>query len=230
MTTTTDNPAPDQCKVVLDELFQAIAWLHRYWRYYASLFGTSPDRFDVYNKRTGTIFWVLERTLRHEIIHELAKLLGNHESRGHKVVSIRRAIVDLPFERDDDRKVRLLKELVEVQKKHRAIRELRDGALAHNDLAVVMKSRQIDGVSRAMIREAVQDTVHLTNQVLLVYIDSGYGFPDHGDEERDVKNLLKILELGNAELDRHHLERKARWQAKHNTTIELPEYPPDDEG
>jgi hypothetical protein len=229
MTTSRSNSSPDQCKVVLDELFQSIAWLHKYWRFYVALFGTSPDRFDVFNKRNGQIFWVLERALRHTIVLELAKLLSHHKSGGQATVSIRRAIVDLPLTPHDDRMVVLRSRLEEIQQKHIAITALRDGAIAHTDLDVVRKVRQLAGISRVQLREAVEDCVKLTNDVLDVYNRSSYGFPDHRDEDYEVKVLLKVLELGNAELDRLHEERKARWQSKYGTTVELPEDPLADE-
>src|SRR5688572_28575373 len=93
---------PDPCKAVLDELFQTKAWLHRYWRYYVALYGSSPERFDVFNKRTGEIFGAFKRTLGAKIVLELAKLLGTHQSGKYPVVSIKRAIVDLPFPADDE--------------------------------------------------------------------------------------------------------------------------------
>jgi hypothetical protein len=191
---------------VLDALFEHLAWLHHFWRMYVALFGTVPDRFDVYNKRTPHIFGLLEKTLRECILLELAKLLGHHESAGHRVVSIERAIVDLPLGNEDQRTRELRGKAHELKKKHRTIIAYRDRSIAHNDLAVATKAVSLNGVSRAMMKEAVDDCVALLNEVLRTYNDSEYGFIDDGGEEDDVQVLLKILELGNEELDRQDTE------------------------
>ena len=223
-----DEPS-DQCKVVLEELFQATAWLHHYWHFYLALYGSAPERFDTFNERTPHIFGLFERTLRHTVLLELAKLLGSHKSVGNNVVSIRRAIVDLPISDNDPRKRAHRKRLEEIQQKHDAIRAMRDSAIAHTDLAVVTNAKQLDGISRAAIRDAINDCVKITNEVLRVHNKSEYGFMDHGTEEREVQVLLKILKLGNAELDRLHVERQKRWQTMYNTSVELPDDPLEDD-
>jgi len=196
-----DKPA-EKCKAVFDQLFQSIAWLHLYWHLYRALYGTSPERFEVFNARTGFVFGVFERTLRNTILLEIAKLLGNHKSVGNEVVSIRRAVVDLPMPDNDLRKASFRERVEVLQDKHKAILDIRDRDIAHTDLAVALKREPLDGVSRAAIREAVEDCVKLTNEVRLAFDGSEYGFPDHRREEGEVQVLLKVLGLGNAEMDR----------------------------
>jgi hypothetical protein len=220
---------PKQCKVVLDELFQRLAWLHHYWHFYLALYGSSAERFDVYNERSPHVFGLFEKALRESILLELAKLLGSHKSSGHQVVSIKRAMVDLPFRETDSRKLELYRKAEALTKKHDAIITMRDRSIAHTDLAVVMEVEPLDGVSRAMIREAVTDCVTLTNEVLRLYSGSGYGFHDGGGEEHDVQVLLNILKLGNAELDRQHAERQRRWQERYQTDVALPDDPLDED-
>src|SRR5438270_12430925 len=120
----------DKCKAVLDQLFQAKAWLHLYWRYYVSLFGTSRERFDVFNKYTGDIFGIFHSSLRHTVILELAKLLGPHKSGGTEQLSIHRAINDMPLPANHAKVLEWRERLKKMEAKHKAIIGTRNNFIA----------------------------------------------------------------------------------------------------
>jgi hypothetical protein len=140
----------------------------------------------------------------------VAKLLGPQSSGGHKQVSIRRVIADIPIPPMDPRRLEWLARLEAMQHKYEPILDNRNHIIAHKSLAVATGSESVQGISRLMIGEAIEDCVKLTNDILHVFSDSEFGFIDFGDEERDTQTLLRMLAAGNAAIESERRERRAR--------------------
>src|SRR4029450_5850884 len=93
MTTATVLTSPFE--VALEEMFQAVAWLHMRWNTFDALFAHSSERIALYNCRTGHPFGMFQRVLWDAVLLDIAKLLSKGKSAGHEVVSLGRLIDDL---------------------------------------------------------------------------------------------------------------------------------------
>src|SRR5688572_1601919 len=132
-----------------------VTWLHHHWKLFIALFGGADDsQVALMNKRSGVIFGTLERMAADLILLEIAKLLSKKESANKKVVSLERAIYNMPSSVPVERRQGLQRRFDDLRKKHEQIIVQRDRRIAHNDQAVMSGATRLDPPLKTQIDEA----------------------------------------------------------------------------
>ena len=69
-----DRRFPTPVQEIWAALSADVVWLHGRWIIYRQLFGTSEKRVDLLNEFAGTVTWMLQNVLLHDVQLWLSKL------------------------------------------------------------------------------------------------------------------------------------------------------------
>jgi len=199
---------------VYSALWQQVAWIHKKWEQYVTLFGTNEKRIDLLNAAAPSMFRTVQDTLFEDVLLHLARLTDPPSSVGRANLSARRlasVLASSPIGPEVDSLAKAALGSCEFA------RDWRNRRLAHTDLdlALDQAAQPLKEASRASVNGALGALEQLLNAVSRHYLDSTSMF-SIGPEDDDALSLLYVLRSGLQAQD----ERRAR--------IQRGEYKPDD--
>ena len=172
-------------------LFKDIFWLGAKWHEYDALFGSGKPTVDLLNRAAGYLFLIIQDTLWDDLLLHLSRLTGPEKTLSKDNLTIRRLpglIPDSELRQKIDALVASCVDHCDFVKDHRNKR------LAHHDLGMAVEGREKDltGVSRAQIRQAVDQMRNIVGTVFEHYTDSTFIFgTEHMSQNADT--LIAIL-------------------------------------
>ncbi len=201
-------------------LQEAVINLHMYWMVYRQLFDSSEKRIRLLNATGSHVFYVFQNLLIDEITLSISRLTDPAFSKvkGHRVsnLSIDRLLVKVDGRSDPVLKTDL-KRLLNISKADaKKFRERRNKAVAHHDLASVLKIRtSIPGISKRDIKSAISAIAKTMNVFEYYHLKSTTAYDmtilPLGS---DGNYLIEILKRGQwfRELERDRRKLKELWE------------------
>ena len=135
------------------ELWSNIGQLHLNWNNYRALFGTSPERIEVLNWAAPSFFGLLDGILRHNVFMGIARLTDPPATSGHQNASLRTLLNALRSALTPSMFSDLDRNLADLERYCKPIRDVRDRLIAHDDLATALDYHPdpLAGISRAFV-------------------------------------------------------------------------------
>ena len=200
-------------------LWQEVAWIHKKWKQYVTLFGTTPERIELLNQAAPSLFRTVQDTLWEDVLLHLVRLTDPARTMGRPNLSVRH-----------------LKEVTAGEPIASTLQSLGDTALsacefardwrnrrlAHRDLELALGHavQPLAPASRAAVKAALSALVTLLNAVSEHYLGSTTMF-DFGSERGDALSLLYILRDG-MQFDAERKERIKRGELPLSVLTENP--------
>jgi hypothetical protein len=179
---------------IYSALWQEVAWIHKKWNQYVTLFGTNPERIDLLNRAAPSLFSTVQTTLWEDVLLHLARITDPARSKGRSNLSVRHleeVLANGPVASD-------VKAVGDTALDACAFaRDWRNRRLAHRDLdlALGQSVQPLAPASRAAVKAALSALTGVLNCVSKHYLDSTTMF-DFGRENGDALSLLYILRDG----------------------------------
>jgi hypothetical protein len=189
-----DTRLPVPIQELWAELHSDVVWLHGRWIIYRQLFGTSKERVDLLNESAGTVTWILQQLLLHDVQLALSKI-GDPAGTGAKTnLTLRRLQVDLSSAGEVAVANQLEPLLKEFEDSCASLRHRRNKWIAHSDLATKLAARAtpLSGPSRTEIETALAALRAVMNCVELHYTESQTAY-EHFVMNADGDHLLMAL-------------------------------------
>lgn len=151
---------------LFQSLKQEVTNLHMFWKVYRQLFAKNRQRIELLNEMGSLVFYILQHLLLDEVTLSLSRLTDPAKTRRKSNRSIERLISRIDVRRHPDLKRELTQLIEDLKIKCSVFRERRNKAVAHSDLATVLKLRRnpLLGISRAKVEEALSTLRKLMNK------------------------------------------------------------------
>lgn len=177
-----------------DALWQQVAWLHKKWDEYVQLFGTKPSRIKLLNETAPAFFRIVQDTLWHDVLLNIARLTDSPKSVGKPNLSIRRLPATIQHAATKTTVETLIDEALVASE---FCRDWRNRHIAHRDLGLALGqgADPLKTASRAKVLEALTALDAVLNAVSIHYRDSTTFF-DVGDTAHGAVSLLYVLDDG----------------------------------
>lgn len=173
-------------------LWQEVAWLHRKWDDYVTLFGTKPSRVELLNKAAPLFFGVVESVMWEDTLLHIARLTDS-PSMGKRANLVIQRLAPLI---DHTASKKRIKELTTKAETASAFcRDWRNRRFAHLDLdhALDRSAKPLPVASRAKVKLALAAIGAVLNGVALHYMDSTISFKPRRRLGR-AESLLYIVD------------------------------------
>lgn len=189
-----DPRFPPAIQELWAELSADVVWLHGRWLIYRQLFGTSEDRVNLLNEAAGTVTWILQNLLLHDVQMSLSKIGDPAGSGKKKNLTLRRLQLELRDSGETSVSTGMEPLLTAFEESCGKIRYRRDKWLAHSDLDTKLNARAapLTGPSRAEIEEVLNALRAVMNHVALRYTDSKIAY-EHFFMNADGEHLVAAL-------------------------------------
>jgi hypothetical protein len=192
-----DPRFPASIQELWAELHSDVVWLHGRWIIYRQLFGTSKERVDLLNESAGTVTWILQERLLHDVQLSLSKI-GDPAGSGAKTnLTLRRLEAELRASGEVELATELAPLLKQFDDSCARLRHRRNKWIAHSDLATKLAARAtpLSGPSRNEIEIALAALRNVMNCAQLHYTESQTGY-EHFMMDSDGSFLLTTLAEG----------------------------------
>ena len=146
------------------QFFNECAWLHVKWGEFVVLFGTNPERIDLLNNAAGGFFRIVQDALWENVLLHIARLTDRPNTTGKANLTLKR----LPQLVSQELKLDVEKRLSEVEQKAKFARDWRNRHIAHSDLALSLREKNLiplASASRKHVRDVLEAIVTLLNTV-----------------------------------------------------------------
>ncbi|HQN64990.1 MAG TPA: hypothetical protein PLR90_02485 [Methylophilus sp.] len=189
-----DTRFPKPIQKLWTELHSDVVWLHGRWIIYRQLFGTSKERVDLLNESAGTVTWILQQLLLHDVQLALSKIGDPAGTGAKKNLTLRRLQADLSSAGEAVLTSKLEPLLEQFENSCVSLRDRRNKWIAHSDLATKLAARAtpLSGPSRTEIEVALAALRGVMNCVELHYTDSQTAYEQFIMDE-DGEHLLMTL-------------------------------------
>ena len=168
-------------------------WLHWKWGEYVTLFGTKPERIALLNDAAASFFWIVETSLREDILLHIARLVEPPKlgRKGNLTLQLLPNIVEMTI-RTDTKKL-----LQTCRTKCKFARDWRNRHIAHRDLRLALgkTAKPLEQATRRAVREAIDSITALLNKVELHYLGFTMEYGITGPL-RGAEALLYVLRDG----------------------------------
>jgi len=132
----------DELGIYYSYLYNDIISLIYEWNEYKELFNKSQTRIDIINKKTGSFFWLIQKTLLENIILAICRLTD--EVKPTRIDKKHLSIYILPKSITDiDFRNQIHSVCSQIRKSVSTIREQRDNYIAHTDLNTIINRNAI---------------------------------------------------------------------------------------
>ena len=171
-------------------IFKDVFWLGMKWHEYSTLFG-DRDNHDLLNRTAGYLFLIVQDTMWDDLLLHISRLVGPRKSAGKDNLTIQR----LPELIPDAQLSGETKALVDSCVAHCSfVADHRMKRLAHYDLDTAIREREKDltGVSRLQIRQAVEHLQTIVHKIYAHYADTHHVF-DTSLHSGNADSLLHAL-------------------------------------
>lgn len=162
-----DSRYPTPIQPFWAELHYDVVSLHGRWIVYRQLFGTNEQRVELLNELAGTVSWMLQTLLLHDIQLSISKISDPPASGVKKNLSVRRLQKELLNVGETALAKRMEPLLLQLEISCSKIRDRRNKWIAHNDLETKLGARAIPllGPSRVEIEVALESLRKVMNCV-----------------------------------------------------------------
>lgn len=178
-------------------LWQSVATIHFYWKEYAELFGTNPQRIDLLNRAAPAFFRMLQDELWESSLLHLARLTDPPNSHGKHAPANLTIQALPPLVTDAKLKDTLSKLVAEADKQTEFCRDWRNRHIAHRDLKLALEqpTAPLAEGSRAQVKVALKAICDVLNALESHYFQSETRF-DLGGRLGGSISLLYVLDDG----------------------------------
>ncbi len=179
---------------VYSALWQEVAWIHKKWRQYVELFGTSSQRIDLLNQAAPSMFRTVQGTLWDDVLLHLARLTDPPKSMGKSNLSVRHLATLVANSPVGSRVESLGSAALDACE---FARDWRNRRLAHRDLDIALGQsvQPLAAASRQSVKAALNALDEMLNSVSGHYLGSTTMF-DLGPSGEDAVSLLYLLREG----------------------------------
>lgn len=185
---------PEPIRELWAPLSADVVWLHGRWIIYHQLFGTNEARIQLLNETAGTVTWILQHLLLHDVQISLSKL-GDPAGSGTRTNLTLRTLHAALETAGEGEVAATMKPLLETfDASCEKVRHRRNKWIAHSDLATKLSSRAtpLTGPSREEIEAALSALRQVMNCVELHYTESQTAY-EHFVMNQDGEHLISAL-------------------------------------
>jgi hypothetical protein len=189
-----DPRFPEPIRELWASLSADVVWLHGRWIIYRQLFGTNEARVQILNETAGTVTWMLQQLLLHDVQISLSKLGDSAGSGSRTNLTLRTllAALEAAGEIDITAKMKPLLDTFDVSCER--VRHRRNKWIAHSDLATKLSSRAtpLSGPSREEIEAALLALREAMNALELHYTECQTAY-EHFVMNQDGEHLISAI-------------------------------------
>jgi hypothetical protein len=192
------SPLPSAIAEVFEELKNEVSWLNAKWIIYRQLFAHSEKRIKLLNECASACFRIIHDTLLGEVQITISKLTDPALMKENVNLSLEQLQKLCEAQGEDDFVKSLQVQLIDLKNKYRAIRIRRNKELAHFDLTTILQSNlnPLPGISRKMIKEALEMISNYMNTIEVHYTGSETGYEHFLMNGSDGEALISMLKYG----------------------------------
>jgi hypothetical protein len=205
------KPAPDpaEAKEVADRLYNHLVQLDTHWRDYQYLYGDSKERLDRLNQTAKWFFGSLQRLLVRDIILSISRLTDPKGGGSRSNLVLEKLLDDALLDGKGSLRDELRDELEQIRVLASPIRDHRNKAVAHLDLAVAMENKRLPQLPRRTVDEVIarMQGVHGRHHLELYGSDLHYELQPLGS----VEVLVRALDDAAKWREHERLERYRRY-------------------
>lgn len=171
-----------------------VVWLHGRWIIYRQLFGTNQERINLLNEAAGTVTWILQNLLLHDVQLSLSKIGDPAGSGDRKNLTLRRLQQSLRNAGESDTADAMEDPLGRFELASQKLLHRRNKWIAHNDLDTRLSSRAspLAGPSRQEIEDSLSPLRETMNCVELRFTGSRTMY-EHFAMKQDGDHLIDAL-------------------------------------
>jgi len=189
-----DSRYPKPIQELWASLSADVVWLHGRWIIYRQLFGTSEARVQLLNETAGTVTWMLQQLLLHDVQVSLSKLSDPAGSGSRTNLTLRTLLATLETTGELEIAA-LMKPLLDAfDTSCEKVRHRRNKWIAHSDLATKLSSRAtpLSGPSRDEIEASLLALRDVMNCVELHYTKTQTAY-EHFVMNQDGNHLISAV-------------------------------------
>jgi hypothetical protein len=192
------QPVDPRFPIAIQELWASltadVVWLHGRWIIYRQLFGTNKERVDLLNEAAGTVTWILQHLLLHDVQISLSKIGDPAGSGSRKNLTLRRLQITLRDTGESELSEKMEPLLAAFEASCEKVRHRRNKWIAHNDLPtkIAARSEPLSGPSREEIELSLSALRDVMNCVELKFKDSQTAY-EHFAMNEDGEYLISAL-------------------------------------
>jgi hypothetical protein len=185
---------PEPIRELWASLSADVVWLHGRWIIYRQLFGTNEARVQLLNETAGTVTWMLQQLLLHDVQISLSKLGDPAGSGSRTNLTLWTLLATLENTGELEIAARMKPLLDAFDGSCEKVRHRRNKWIAHSDLATKLSSRAtpLSGPSREEIEAALLALRNVMNAVELYYTESQTAY-EHFVMNQDGEHLISAL-------------------------------------
>lgn len=189
-----DPRFPGPTQEIWAALSYEVTWLHGRWVIYRQLFGTNKGRVDLLNESAGTVTWMLQNILLHDVQLGLSKIGDPAGAGDRKNLTLRRLQLALRDAGEIEVANSLEPLLLTFEAACEKLRHRRNKWIAHYDLVTKLSEREepLTGPSRDEIEGALLALRAVMNCAQLPYTDSQTAY-EHIILNQDGEHLVTAL-------------------------------------
>lgn len=189
-----DPRFPSSIQELWATLSADVVWLHGRWIIYRQLFGTSEDRVELLNEAAGTVTWIFQNLLLHDVQLSLSKIGDPAGTGSRQNLTLRRLQVALRTEGETSLADKIEPLLLAFEAACDKVRHRRNKWIAHNDLSTRLNARAapLTGPSREEMEIALSALREVMNCVELRYT-KGQTVYDQFIMNQDGRHLVAAL-------------------------------------
>ncbi|MGJ0490378.1 hypothetical protein [Methylobacter sp.] len=189
-----DSRFPKAVRELWASLSADVVWLHGRWIIYRQLFGTNKERVELLNESAGTVTWILQNLLLHDVQLSLSKIGDPAGGGGRQNLTLRRLQLALKDAGEHEVADKMEPLLAAFESSCEKVRHRRNKWIAHNDLLTKLSARAtpLAGPSRDEIEGALVALREVMNCVELHYTESQTAY-EHFVMNEDGEHLVAAL-------------------------------------
>ncbi len=182
----------DELGTIYAALWQEVAWVHRKWSNYVTLFGSKESRVDLLNDAAPAFCKLVQDSLWENVLLHIARLTDPPETAKKQNLTVQRisALVAQP-----DLKISVDLKVQAALQASLFARDWRNRRLAHSDLDLKIseEAKPLELASRQRVKLALTELSNVLNTVAAEYLDSTTFFDI---ENTDALSLLYVIDDG----------------------------------
>jgi hypothetical protein len=185
---------PQPIRELWASLYADVVWLHGRWIIYRQLFGTNEARVKLLNETAGTVAWMLQQSLLHDVQISLSKLGDPAGSGSRTNLTLHTLVATLETAGETELAAKVTPLLDAFDGSCEKVRHRRNKWIAHSDLATKLSSRAtpLSGPSREEIEAALLALRNVMNAVEVHYTESQTAY-EHFVMNQDGEHLISAL-------------------------------------
>ena len=202
---------PAEIGALFHALHNSLTTTYLSWIIFKDLFAKSPERVALLNRAAGTLFLVIQETLRRDVMLAIARMTDTSVTGGgQENATISTLINDLQPHIDQMVGKELAQKADDLVTLCKSIRTHRNKTLAHSDKPIAIASKDamgLPGVTMATVDTALEATAGIMNDVSRLF-DLGTTFYDDVIHAGGAGSL--VVDLHSAEVFHHACQQSKK--------------------